>query len=684
MSRRVVLAAFTLVLAACGGGGGGGSTSGYTPPTNKPTPTPTPAATPGAYATLAPASSRAGDVKTLATGSGAQAIAYWPDYNIVAVGVSSVVVNAADGKVLGSAPDSNNVMAVAYNPSTHGIVFATPVDVYAVTAGGPVTTLAMNLGRIQSLAVGADGSTYAVDTDHIVKIAGGVSTNVTAPGTIGANNAYARASVAVASDGSLIVSDPTNDVIERVSTSGSITPLAGSCKPGAGNSGSAGNCWHVGISGTGSSANFASPGAIAYDAATGTVYVADTQNNQVWSVTSSGVATPVAGYGAMANADGNGLAAFLNAPSALTFQPNSASLDILENGPNSQQEIAAFSTTGTAAPSHTPPASAVLFPNGLETSNLGASPDGSAWAVDANQKSIDLVSSSGSVTKFATPSGIAPTWHVAVDANGNAWFLASHMASYGIILDQGVLEVTPSGAETYVAATLQHSGSTGFVQMEQITIGPDGNPWFTGDESMNGGSFGFVNASTHAMTQYPTSVGPNGISQAPNGGIAFSTSTAIQFASTNGTLGSSYPVSINGADSLQYRASDGSLWFTDVIGTIASMSASGAEQNYTACGNCDPVNLTIAPDGSVWSDEGNWSGGIVRITPSGQVMQYLLPTSTGPTYGISARSDGKLWVYNNMGVLYLFDPAAYDAMNGPHPTQALQASARIGMPWRSI
>lgn len=685
-SRQMLSILVLSLLAACGGGGGGGGSSpipvggSTTPPVSSPTPNPT----------LAPASSRQGDVKTLATGGGAAAIGYWPDYNVVLLALSNGVADAAGGSILASSPDNNRVTAIAYSAATHGIVFSTGASIYAFGRSGPVTTVATNLNNVFSLAVAADGTVYGIDGDHIMKITGGVPSNVTAPGTIGARMGNALPSLAVASDGSLLVSDPTNDVIDHVTASGSITPFAGSCKAATGESGSGGACWRVPVKGTGSSANFGTPGALTYDSATGTLYVADPQSAQLWSVSSNGYAAPVAGYGAAANVDGNGLAAFLNTPTSIAFQPASNSVDILEAAPNSQQEIAAFSATGTSPPAQTPPTMPVYFPNGLAPDDLAASPDGGAWAVDNNTpKSIVRVSASGTVTKYPAPASISPTWHVAVDAAGNAWFLANRLNQTNMPIDMGILNVTPSGAQTYIAAQPQHSGAS-IEQMNWITIGADGNPWFTESESLwYGGSFGYVNRTTLAVTQYATSAKPNGISQAAGGGIAFETTVnnkqSIQVASLTGQLASAYPIALNGADTMQYRASDSTIWFTDVVRTIAGMDSSGTEHDYAVCNQCDPVNLTVAPDGSVWSDAANMPGGIIRVTPNGAVEQYLLPLSIGSTSGISARPDGKLWVYSAMGELLLFDPAAYDAMNGPHPAMLARKSAGTGMRvrWRS-
>jgi streptogramin lyase len=678
MQGRVLFCAIALpVLAACGGGG---SSVPSVNPTSTPhaTPTPSPTATPGPYATIAPASTRKGDVTTVAFGGGGNVLGFWPDFNVALVSVGNALYDAAGGtSAVATAGDQNNITAVTYSAGTRSMLFSTGSTIYSVGMTGTVTTVATGLGNVESLAVGSDGTTYAIDTDHVVKLTGGVPSFVTLPGSIGARYWNATPSLAVAPDGSIFFSDPTNDVISRVSPSGAISTLAGGCKAGAnGFTGSGGNCRRIPQPGTGSSANFASPGSLAYDASSNTLYVCDTEANQLWAVSSSGTAAPVAGYGAPLNVDGNGFAAFLNSPQYIAFDPLNETVEIMESAPQGQQEIAAYSGTGTTPPAQSNPATAYYISQGLLNSTLAASPDKGAWSASSDRSAIVRISATGAVTTYTPPSGISPNWHVAVDANGNAWYLATQSdPATHISVGQGVLEVTPSGSQTYVAVPAQQSGVS--ATLYGITIGPDGNPWFTEDDSFpsNGASFGFVNPSTHAPTQYAASAGAGAISPAPNGGIAFSSSNSagqsINLASLNGALGTSYPVSLFNTFTMQYRATDQTIWFSDGNNKIGSLSSTGTEQDYTLCGQCDPLDLAITPDGSVWSDEGNTTGEITRITPSGTAAQYPLPIWQGPTYGISARSDGKLWVWNNAGVLYLFDPAAYDAMNGPHPAAYL-------------
>jgi hypothetical protein len=100
--------------------------------------------------------------------------------------------------------------------------------------------------------------------------------------------------VAVDRTGNVYVADYDNHTIRKLTPSGVVTTLAGL----AGSSGSA--------DGTGSAARFYDPFGVAVDSA-GNVYVADTDNNTIRTVTPSGVVTTLAGLaGSPGSTDGTG------------------------------------------------------------------------------------------------------------------------------------------------------------------------------------------------------------------------------------------------------------------------------------------------------------------------------------------------------------------------------------------
>ncbi len=110
--------------------------------------------------------------------------------------------------------------------------------------------------------------------------------------------------VAVDSAGVVYVAERVNCRIRTVSPAGIVATLAGSGVAAF-------------ADGTGTAASFAGPVAVAVDAA-GKVYVADTQNNRIRTITPAGVVTTLAGSGAsMPFAEGTGAAATFFSPSGV-------------------------------------------------------------------------------------------------------------------------------------------------------------------------------------------------------------------------------------------------------------------------------------------------------------------------------------------------------------------------------
>lgn len=102
------------------------------------------------------------------------------------------------------------------------------------------------------------------------------------------------AGLAVDAAGNVFVADQSNHTIRKISPTGVVSTLAGGAFGFA--------------DGTGSQAQFASPSAVAVDAA-GNVFVADAENHALRKVTTAGVVTTVAGNGTFGFADGPGAAA---------------------------------------------------------------------------------------------------------------------------------------------------------------------------------------------------------------------------------------------------------------------------------------------------------------------------------------------------------------------------------------
>ena len=239
---------------------------------------------------------------------------------------NGTALNAQFGQPTGVAVDSSGNIYVADNYNNL---------IRKITSGGVVTTLAgsgfpgpangtgtnAQFNSPNGIAVDSSGNIYVADSSSnmIRKItSGGVVTTLAGSGTFGfvngtGTNAQFKypESVAVDSSGNVYVADTNNNMIRKITSGGVVTTLAGS---GTGGS----------LDGTGTSAQFLSPNDVAVDSS-GTIYVADLNNNLIRKITSAGVVTTLAGKaGVQGFANGTGTSAIFNLPNGVAIDTSGA------------------------------------------------------------------------------------------------------------------------------------------------------------------------------------------------------------------------------------------------------------------------------------------------------------------------------------------------------------------------
>ena len=663
-------------LGACGGGGGGGGGGsvggggGSTVPIVTVTPTSAPPTV----------SSVMGDVKNLVRVRRRQH-AFDADDKILMVASGRVLYNAITGVSLMQLPGSDGseyITAVTYSSTLHLVFLAGARTVYSARAdAGNFITVAQGFTQIFSLAVDGAGTVYVVDNDHVSKISGPTIVPLTSPGSITNPSGRVIGLPQIAydsADGALYVTDPFQNQLKRVTTGGTVTTFAGSCVAYTG--GGPSSCWPGNKEGNGVSTLFGQPAGVAYDAANGLLYIGDASNNEIWSVDSNANATIVAGYGPGGLIDGNGLRAFINIPVNLTFGSDNGAL-YLGQAVNAGYAIASYATMGSAPPSYTPATQKFLTPSvPSQPSDLGLAPDGSVWVAETFASKVGHVTGSG-ITEFGLPNNFRSPVKVVVDASGNSWVTGAQIN--GVITGAGVIKTTPGGAQSTFFAMAQMNPPS----VDSLDIGPDGNLWFSEHDS-NGASLGTVNVQNGTMHQYWIGTTFNtpsvrAITNGADGNLWFTTayrpdalSQATPVVDRSDTSGNFNPTRIPVSHfgiAMVYDPADGNFWDVDGTNTVTRLTPAGAETTFTQaqCAGCfsAPVDIAVAPDGTLWFTEQNYQD-VAHMTLAGTVTRYLMPQNNpGPT-GIAVRSDGKVWVTGVFGTVFLLDPVAYDAQGLPH------------------
>jgi hypothetical protein len=342
--------------------------------------------------------------------------------------------------------------------------YATPYAIttlagYAGYGSADGTGSAARFNYPWSVAVDGSGNVYVADqgnsTIRRITPAGVVTTFAGSAGIFGSADGTGSVaqfaspqSVAVDGSGNVYVADTGNDTIRKITSSGVVTTFAGT----AGARGSA--------DGTGAAAQFASPQSVAVDGS-GNVYVADTGNDTIRKITSSGVVTTLAGTaGARGSADGTGAAARFDYPEAVAVD-GSGNVYVADSDNCTIRRITSAGVVTTFAGTANDPGSAdgtggaaqFSYPQGVAADGAG-----NVYVADSNNQTIRRITPAGVVTtlagsvripgpddgtanaaRFDSPNGLA------VDGAGNVYVADTY--------SQTIRKVTPAGVVTTLAGT---------------------------------------------------------------------------------------------------------------------------------------------------------------------------------------------------------------------------------------
>jgi streptogramin lyase len=181
---------------------------------------------------------------------------------------------------------------------------------------------------------------------------------------------------------------------------------------------------------------------------------------------------------------------------------------------------------------------------------------------------------------------------------------------------------------------------------EEITVGPEGDIWFT-EAGVN--AVGRITPEG-AITQYPVRTpdsGPNQITAGPDGDLWFTQQQADEIGSItpDGAI-RELPIPTP-AVGIAVGA-DGGIWFTERSlgpGTIGRLIPGGGLQEFPVSRVYSaPASVAAGPEGNIWFTDvpSGSKSKIGRITPAGAVAQFPLPPFQYAS-DITAGPGGEIW-----------------------------------------
>jgi len=237
------------------------------------------------------------------------------------------------------------------------------------------------------------------------------------------------------------------------------------------------------------------------------------------------------------------------------------------------------------------------------------------------------------VTEFSIPGGAVAAF-ITVGPDGNLWFTEPDANKIGRITLEGAIQEFPIPTAA--------SGPLG------ITAGPDGNLWFTESGANKIARMTPDGAVVEFAVPTPASI-PVGIAAGPDG--------KLWFTEENGNkVGRITVEGVVDAEFLIPRAVclprdivagvDGNLWFTGSDALIGRVTPAGVITEYATPINASlPHGITNGPDGNIWFVEGQGQS-VARATPF--IIEYPVDVNVlAYPMGIASGPDGNLWFTAN-------------------------------------
>ncbi|HTA83822.1 MAG TPA: T9SS type A sorting domain-containing protein [Bacteroidia bacterium] len=539
-------------------------------------------------------------------------------YNGDGIAANYAGINVGGGLAI---DDSGNVYIGDFNSrirkiSTNGIISTIAGNGIAGYSGDGNAATAAEIGAAPAgLFVDGSGDVYIADLNNnrvrMVNASTGIITTVAGNGTAGYNGDGISATAAelnqptgvyIDNFSDLYIADQINNRIRQVSSSGTISTIAGN-----GTGGYTGD----GIAAT--AAEIWNPTAITFNSA-GYIYITEYSSDRIRTITSSGLIATVAGNGT-AGYNGDGIAATaaeINQPYESAVD-NSGNIYIADNQNNRIRKIntsgiiATIAGNGTGA--YNGDGEAATLSEFNDTYGMATDKAGNVYLADGKNNRVRKVSTSGIISDFAG-NGTA-----GYSGDGGSAVLAELNLPEGVAID--------NSGNVYISEVsnnrIRKVNTNGIIS----TFAGNGSPGYSGDGSAAtnaslyapaeiasdiSGNLYIADSYNHRVRRINTSgtistiAGNGNVGSTGDGGEATSAELAYPYGVTVDTKGNTY---IGDANSSLVRMINSN----GIISTIAGNGTAGYKGDggpATAAEINSPVSLTSDAAGNIFiADEYN-------------------------------------------------------------------------------
>lgn len=271
-------------------------------------------------------------------------------------------------------------------------------------------------------------------------------------------------------------------------------------------------------------------------------------------------------------------------------------------------------------------------------SDIVTGPDGKLWFLEGNTNTnkIGKSTTTGIITEYQLPTTNAFPTSIVSGPDGNLWYVDE---------DNNLGRVTTTGTIQLFSAP--NAG--------ELTVGPDNNLWVA---EFNGGHIDVYSTAGTSLHSFASDTNPSNlqveaITSGPGSDLwydTFSGDNLIKMTTAGVATQITLSPQIQGTMRDLVEGPDGNIWLcaTDE-NDIVRITPTGAVTLYPVpTAGAQPDAICVGPDNNLWFTEqlGDKIGRV--ITTTGAVSEYQIPTPASQPIAITAGPDGWLWFVENV------------------------------------